>query len=77
MSERSESPFFPVPVRWFEIPMNTVRWGFARATDGNEARPKFSAVSGPVPDAGLAPVEANAEDPDGSPRVGRLLNVQV
>jgi len=34
MSEQTESAFFPVPVRWFEIPMNTARWGFAHLSVG-------------------------------------------
>jgi hypothetical protein len=74
MSEQSESPFFPVPVRWFEIPMNTARWGLMRLTEVVE-----STVETPPTKSTPAqhPVSANfMADPNAATgkRVGQILN---
>lgn len=37
MEQLSQSPFFPVPVRWFEIPMQTARWGLGQLAQSNTA----------------------------------------
>ena len=73
MAEQSESPFFPVPVRWFEIPMNPARWGFARLEDLTEAKaelPRARRVEHPAP-AAFTP------DPAPSADVGRVLNARA
>lgn len=76
MNEQPESALFPVPVRWFEIPMNTGRWGFARPSD---------VAAGRVGQDAMSQVESVASISDGSDpsdgkkpgRVGRILNVQA
>lgn len=37
MEQLSQSPFFPVPVRWFEIPMQTVRSGLGQLAQSKPA----------------------------------------
>lgn len=76
MNEQPESPFFPVPVRWFEIPMNTGRWDFARSSDltsGQNGQAPAVPTQGSVPASSKAG-SAEAED---TSRVGRILNVRV
>jgi hypothetical protein len=70
MNEQSESPFFPVPVRWFEIPMNTVRWGFMRMEELVEATAKAPANQR-VPGTSDPGFES---DPAPESHVGTLLN---
>jgi len=77
MNEHSESPFFPVPVRWFEIPMNTARWGFMRPSDVTEveAPPAKAAgakrVESPAPATFASRSAATAAS---SGKIGTLLN---
>ena len=70
MNEQSESPFFPVPVRWFEVPMNTVRWGFMRVNEVAEAAAEVSRDHR-VEHAWEASLEP---DPAADSHVGTLLN---
>lgn len=37
MEQLSQSPFFPVPVRWFEIPVQTARWGLGQLAQSSKA----------------------------------------
>jgi hypothetical protein len=70
MNEQSESPFFPVPVRWFELPMNTVRWGFMRMDE------LAKATAAPTRDERAEP-ESDAsfeQEPAPDSHVGTLLN---
>jgi hypothetical protein len=73
MSEQSESPFFPVPVRWFEIPMNTARWGFMRPSEVAEATAEMPA------DQRVESPPAASSEPDPAPKshVGTLLNARA
>jgi hypothetical protein len=77
MERVEQSPFFEVPVRWFEIPMNAARWGFVQpkeiAAQGTPARAggtQTGEVSASSPTARATSTET-AED---SPEVGRFLN---
>jgi hypothetical protein len=77
MAEQSESPFFPVPVRWFELPMNTARWGFARLADLTEAKvevPRSKRVESPAPATFARDPIASASEPETRARVGRVLD---
>jgi hypothetical protein len=70
MNEQSESPFFPVPVRWFELPMNTVRWGFMRMDE-------LAKSTAEMPRGRRVEVAADATlEPDPAPKshVGTLIN---
>jgi len=88
MEQLSQSPFFPVPVRWFEIPMQTARWGLGQLAQSNPAddpaetadtwASKPQAATATRTDADVAPeseltsADTSAE-PD-SPAVGVILN---
>jgi len=88
MEQLSQSPFFPVPVRWFEIPMQTVRWGLGQLAQSAAAGPTAAVSASPSPaaerptatrtDATVAAEapSASAESspqPDGQ-KVGAVLN---
>jgi hypothetical protein len=88
MEQLSQSPFFPVPVRWFEIPMQTARWGLgqlaqSKATDSSAASvdpsaPKAADSTATSTDAVVAPAsEMTTSDTSAdteNPTVGVLLN---
>lgn len=44
MEQLSQSPFFPVPVRWFEIPMQTARWGLGQLAQSKAAESSAASV---------------------------------
>lgn len=70
MNEQPESPFFPVPVRWFELPMNSARWGFMRLADLTESlseSPKPKRAESPSP--AMFSLEGRPAS-----KVGKLLN---
>jgi hypothetical protein len=70
MAEQPDSPYFPVPVRWFEIPMNSVRWGFARLSEVTQGKPEVAKerkVENPSP-------RSFAPDAPAGKRVGQILN---
>ena len=73
MNEQSESPFFPVPVRWFEIPMNTARWGFMRLSELSEAKAEMP-VDQRVESSAPATLEPDSSTPS---HVGTMLNERV
>lgn len=74
MDQQSNSPFFPVPVRWFEIPMTTPRWGLARLLEASRATrsgdPSVEATENPLP----AAQQTGREEFDSGSRVGRILD---
>ncbi len=73
MHEQPDTPFFPVPVRWFEIPMDTARWGFLRALreveKGAEEAPSMRADRSTT-----ASFATGSSGNESGGRVGRLLN---
>ena len=74
MNEQPESPFFPVPVRWFEIPIQTARWGFIRTSETANHR------SGPVasePAEHSVSADAASDETSAPSRIGRLLDVKA
>jgi hypothetical protein len=88
MEQLSQSPFFPVPVRWFEIPMQTARWGLGQLAQSNTAGLPAEVVDTPgrsasfttatSTDATVAPESeltyADAPTAAEGPPVGVLLN---
>lgn len=88
MEQLSQSPFFPVPVRWFEIPMQTARWGLGQlaqstaagdaAATSDPAAPVAAFATATSTDAVVAPatetkaVDASTESDGAS--VGVILN---
>ena len=79
MDALSQSPFFPVPVHWFEIPVDTARWGFVRQQQPTSA-PFVAANSNPLDRAEEPPATATSaqttapETANQSQSVGRILN---
>lgn len=73
MNEQTESAFFPVPVRWFELPQNTARWGFMRLADVAETRAEES--KNQLVENALA-ASVGLEAPVAG-RVGQLLNTRA
>ncbi|MBE2213241.1 MAG: hypothetical protein IAE82_05165 [Opitutaceae bacterium] len=88
MEQLSQSPFFPVPVRWFEIPMQTARWGLgqlAQSTTADTSAEVADPLAGLATkatatstDANVAPeselTSADTSTDTESPSVGVLLN---
>lgn len=79
METQAQSPFFPVPVRWFELPMNTARWGFARlqeTTEYGSDSPHSETESDSGEPTGSSPAAEVSESSAAydRPAVGRLLN---
>ena len=88
MEQLSQSPFFPVPVRWFEIPMQTARWGLGQlaqstmaetsATVADDLAPTAAFTTATSTDANVAPEsELNFADTPAEPEnpaVGVYLN---
>ena len=80
MEVTEQSPFFEVPVRWFEIPMNTARWGFVQP---QELRAQGMPGSPGANRSGDAGASAPTSQPPSSSaaenrtNVGRLLNARA
>lgn len=76
MEQLSQSPFFPVPVRWFELPVPTVRSGLGQLAQSTQAGDTAAAATGteaPAVSPSATPVaEASADEVNSS--VGVLLN---
>lgn len=75
MESISQSPFFPVPVQWFELPMDTARWGFVRQQQSAVSVP--SAVSPYSGGTTSEPASVQPSAPDvavESRSVGRILD---
>lgn len=88
MEQLSQSPFFPVPVRWFEIPVQTARWGLGQLAQSNatessaasldSSAPAESAVAATSTDATVAPesemTSADTSAESTGSTVGVILN---
>jgi hypothetical protein len=80
MEQLSQTPFFPVPVRWFEIPMPKVPSVLGQLQDSMAADRSVAATTkmkrDTVPEADLSLPETSSPVPD-SPTVGVLLNARA
>jgi hypothetical protein len=81
MDVTEQSPFFPVPVRWFELPVSTSRWGFvqpqelrAQGRPGSPGAILFGEAGASAPNSQQTASHAAAEN---EPEVGRILNARA
>ncbi len=73
MEQVSQSPFFPVPVEWFELPVVTGRWDLTVLRDSGQSVTSEAGVQilqGPSA-AAAVPVEAEMA---AETKTGRILN---
>jgi len=77
MVSDAQSPFFPWPVRWFEIKMEPPPWGFVRTAENtDQPKNKLPGFATSLPNADKGPVPEI--DPNfGKNGPGQILNVKA
>lgn len=77
MIPNMESPFFPWPVRWFEIKMEPPAWGFVRTTENDgETGARLRGMAPTSSDTEKVPA-AGANRNSGKKSPGSILNARA
>ncbi|BET66847.1 hypothetical protein ASA1KI_17650 [Opitutales bacterium ASA1] len=74
MEQISQSPFFPVPVAWFELPVATGRWGLSTLRETGQPTAAGAAVQSIQNTGSDAAVEAPSAAAESESTTGRILN---